>query len=129
MSDFIKLVDLVDGTFTVEKVWGYKFKLWDSENKKMLSSDTWVKGYRKVYNLQTNMGGLDVSAGQFANMLESVSKNGVADVNGRTFAVKSNGKTGMDIRYYINPTKDPVQTDKVEEVVDDEPINLDDIGF
>lgn len=128
---FTKLSELVDKTFTVEKIWGYKFKLWDNEAKKMLVSETYEKGYRKIYALDTSEGSLDVSASQIGQMLEGFFRNGVSDLNGRTFAVKSNGKSGMDIRYYINPTKDAPKTtqDTVAEVIDDEPIDLNALGW
>lgn len=71
----------------------------------METSDTWQKGYSKVYQVDTDKGKLDLRAGQLGNMLESVSKNGQADLNGTAFSVKSNGKTGIDIRYYIHPAK------------------------
>lgn len=114
---FNKLSNLVDNTFTVEKVWGYKFKTWDDLNKKMLVSETYEKGYRKIYSVDTSEGTLDLSASQLGQMLESVFKDGSSELTGRTFAVKSNGKTGMDIRYYINPTKDTAKPkDEVDEV-------------
>lgn len=106
MSDYTKLSALVDDTFTVQKVFGYKFKMWDNTERKMLISETWVKDYRKMYTLDTDKGTLDLSGSQMGNLLEAVTKDGRADINGRTFSVKSNGKTGMDIRYYLNATKD-----------------------
>ena len=106
MSDYIKLSNLVNDTFTVNKVFGYKFKMWDNEQRKMLISDSYVQGYRKMYTLETDKGTLDLSASQLGNILEAVTSDGRADINGRTFSVKSNGKSGMDIRYYINATKD-----------------------
>ena len=115
---FTKLSELVDNTFTVEKIWGYKFKMWDNESKKMLVSETYEKGYRKIYSVDTSEGSLDLSASQLGQMLESVFKNGASELTGRTFSVKSNGKTGMDIRYYLNPTKD--QPKKESSVASDE---------
>lgn len=131
---YTKLSDLVDDSFTITKVWGYQFKLWDNESKRMLVSEKWEKGYRKIYGLDTSKGSLDLSASQLGQMLESVNKAGVADINGKTFNVKSNGKTGMDIRYYINPAPasqraEPSKTDNVAEVVDGETINLDELGW
>lgn len=111
MSEYVKLSDLVGSDFTVEKVFGFSYKLWDNENKKMLTSDVWVKDYRKVYGLATDKGNLDISAHQFGNMLEGVSKGGQADVVGKTYDVKSNGKTGMEIRYYINPARENKESD------------------
>ena len=102
MTDFIKLSNLVDDTFKVEKVWGYKWKKWDDDEKKMLVSDIYKEGYRKVYEVETNKGKLDLGSGQIGSLLEAVFKNGEANLNGVTFKVKSNGKTGMDIRYYFD---------------------------
>ena len=142
MTDFTKLSALVNGTFTVNKVFGYKWKMWDNNEKKMLVSDTWQKNYRKVYTVETDKGVLDLSANQLGILLEAVVRNGTADLNGQTFQVKSNGKTGMDIRYFFNVVRDNHsgidQTVKAELVpekpavepdfVPDE-INLDEIPF
>lgn len=126
---YTKLKDLVDKDFTVEKVWGYKWKMWDNVAKSMLVSDTYVAQHRKVYDVDTDKGKMDISSTQFASMLEGVSSNGEANVVGRTFHVKSNGKTGMEIRYYINPVRDkqPKEWDGKEE--EDNSIDIGDIPF
>lgn len=135
MSDYTKLSNLVDDTFTVNKVFGYKFKMWDNEQRKMLISETWVKDHRKMYTMETDKGTLDLSASQMGNLLEAVTKDGRADINGRTFSVKSNGKSGMDIRYYINATKDapaaPVKAveDTYDPFAEQNDIKLEDIPF
>lgn len=100
--DYVKLSDLVGKTFRVDKVWGYQFQMWDAANKKMLRSDTWQEGYRKTYNLETDQGKLTVSAGQLGQMLEVYVKDGKSDLVGQGISVKSNGKQGMDIRYFFN---------------------------
>jgi hypothetical protein len=119
MTDFTKLSNLVDDTFKVEKVWGYKWKKWDNEASKMLVSETYQEGFSKKYELDTDKGKLDLGSGQLGSLLEAVFKNGVADLNDKTFEVKSNGKTGMDIRYYFNPIwnlkEEAVQQDAKEE--------------
>ena len=140
MSDFTKLSSLVNGTFTIQKVNGYKWKMWDNTQKKMLVSDVWQKDYRKVYSVETDKGLLDLSANQVGVLLETVIRNGVADINGTTFQVKSNGKTGMDIRYFFNVVRDhktaekPIEkpADDAQDAFDDfvpDTINLDDIPF
>jgi hypothetical protein len=101
-KDYTKLSVLVGSSFTVEHVHGYKFKKWNNEEKKMEVSDKWQEGYRKVYEVDTSKGKLDLSAGQMGQILEAVVQNGLADINLRTIEVKSNGKTGMDIRYYFD---------------------------
>jgi hypothetical protein len=123
-------------------MYGYKWKMWDNNEKKMLMSDTWQKDYRKVYQAETDKGKLDLSANQVGVLLETVMRNGQADLNGRTFQVKSNGKTGMDIRYFFNAIQDnhsgidqTVKAELVPEKPTVEPdfvpdeINLDEIPF
>lgn len=129
MADFVKMSDLVDKEFTVNKVGGFKFKTWDTATSKMLTSDKWVKGYSKKYAVETDRGLLDVSAAQMGNMLEGINDFGRADVNGRSFSVKSNGKSGIEIRYYINPVWDKKTStgDNVVDVDPNEDINLDDL--
>lgn len=138
MADFVKLSELVNDQFTINKVWGYKFKMWDNEARKMMVSDTWQKDYRKVYSVDTNKGSLDLSASQLGILLEAVVRNGVADLNGVTFQVKSNGKTGMDIRYFFNaqsrtpkveaPTE-PVEKKEVPLISPNDDIDLDSIPW
>jgi hypothetical protein len=127
---YTKLSELVNDQFTVVKAWGFSWKKWDDVNRKMLMSDSYVEGYRKIYSVDTDKGKLDLGSGQFANLLEAVAKNGVADINGRTFKVKSNGKSGMDIRYFLNATQDaPVKEEAPAPTDSDDEINLDDIPF
>ena len=124
---FVRMSELVDKDFTVEKVWGYKWKKWDNVARQMLTSDTYVAEHSKKYDVDTDKGKLDVSATQFGSMLEGVSQNGEANVVGRTFHVKSNGKTGMEIRYFINPVRDAKPEKPVEQ--DEDTIDLSDIPF
>lgn len=125
---YTKLSALVDKDFTVEKVWGYKFKKWDNVAKTMLVSDTYVPEHSKVYDVDTDQGKMDIRATQFGNMLESVSQNGEANVVGRTFHVKSNGKTGMEIRYYINPVRNIATKPTTSSNPSDE-ISIEDMPF
>lgn len=103
METYTKLSNLIDDNFTVEHVKGFCYKAWDDSNHKMLVSDSPQKGYRKLYQVQTDKGIMDMGPGQMGNLLETISMDGKADIKGRTFNVKSNGKTGMEIRYYLNP--------------------------
>ena len=104
-KQFTKLSALVDDEFTIESVQGYKYKMWDNANSKMLVSDNYEKGYRKLWQVVTDKGQLDLGDGQMGNLLVGVMHSGKADINGCTFAVKSNGKSGLDIRYYLNAVK------------------------
>lgn len=115
---YIKLSALVGETFKIEKVFPSRYKAWDNDARKMLTSDTWQEGFQKKYTTDTDKGRLDLSASQLSQMLEGVTEDGRADINGRAFKVKSNGKQGMEIRYFINPVKDEYDQ-TIERDVDD----------
>ena len=122
MADYTSLKKLVGSDFTVQQVHGYSWKMWDNVAKTMLSSDTYQPQHRKMYDVDTDKGKMDISSNQFGSMLEGVSKNGKADVVGWRFHVKSNGKTGMEIRYFINPVaNDGIQAyeDKMRETAEE----------
>jgi len=115
---YVRLADV--GTFTVHEAYGFQWKLWDQETKRMLILDKWQAGAKKVYSIKTNKGYLDISQAQLGQMLEATYSKGKADIAGRNFTVKTNGKTGIEIRYFINLAKDaPMKTH--EERPADEP--------
>jgi hypothetical protein len=103
LADYTKLSALVDKSFTVEKVHGSNWKKWDTDQNKMLSASEWQEGYSKKWQVTTDQGDLDLSPSQIGQMLErALDTKGVAELVGKSFAVKSNGKTGMEIRYFLN---------------------------
>ena len=102
MTEYTKLSALVNSTFKLNRIIGSAYKMWDNDSRKMLSSDTPSKGYKKVYTVDTDKGVLDLSSSQFGVLLELVSVSGLADINNKTFEVKSNGQTGQEIRYFFN---------------------------
>lgn len=104
-KQYTKLSSLVDNTFTVERVSEFRWKVWDTTQNKMLVSDNFEKGYRKMYTLETDKGMLDLSSSQLGQVLEAVSYKGEASLPGKTIQVKSNGKSGIDIRYFFNAAK------------------------
>lgn len=111
---YTKLSELVDSVFTIERVSEYRYKKWNNAEKKFEISDSWQKDFKKTYTLETDKGLLDVSQGQLGNMLEAVSYKGEASLPGKTISVKSNGKTGIDIRYYLNAAKPEPKEETVE---------------
>lgn len=115
---FVKLSSLVGSGFSVEKYNGYSFKKWDTEQNKMLTAQSYVEGYKKSYSFDTDKGQLDLSSAQLGQALEGVFKDGSSTIVGRTFAVKSNGKTGMEIRYWINPVQRDPGYDEIQKVPD-----------
>lgn len=105
MAEFNKLSNLVGEDITIQSVLGFKYKMWSPSENKMLISDNWEKGYRKLWQVVTDKGQLDMGSGQVGNLLEGVMHAGKSDIIGATFNIKSNGKTGMEIRYFLNPVK------------------------
>lgn len=111
---YTKLSALVGDTMTIESVGDYIFKRWNAQTSKMEISKSYQEGYRKLYPVMTDKGKLDLGSGQLGNLLEAVQTDGSANLIGKTFGVKSNGKSGMDIRYYFNPVKPEVQVELEE---------------
>lgn len=113
--------------FTVNKVFGYDWVEWNNETKEMKREKDWFQGAKKQYNLGVSVNGeqgyLNVSSNQLAYMFESVQKDGVSDLIGVQFTVKTNGKEGKDIRYFINPVRVGGMTAKIvrkeEDVIED----------
>lgn len=103
MADYKKLSELVDSDITIKSVDLPKFVAWDDVNKKYLTDNNWFKGAQKKYPVTLDGGSIvDMSGSQIGSMLEGVMHAGQADIIGATFNVKSNGKTGQEIRYFLN---------------------------
>lgn len=99
---FVKLSEL--NCFTVKSVSRPIWKLW--QDGKMLESDIPVKGYREEYKVDTDKGTLGLSSNQLAQLLLACNIEGKSDIIGRTFSVRNNGKTGMEIRYFFNLSRE-----------------------
>lgn len=139
---YTKLGNLIGDQFTVIEAKGYTWKRWNQEAKRFEISEQYADGFRKIYSIVTDKGILDLGSGQLSTLLEAVYYKGQADINGKTFKVKSNGKSGMDIRYFFNvvsnaplPQTKVIDTilteDDTDEAEDDidEAISLDSIPF
>ena len=116
--DYIKLKDLVGKEMTITKVWAPRWKTWDDLNKKYITSEIPQKGFKKMYGVETDKGKTELSSAQIAALLEVASEDGRSDLNGTTFSVKSNGKEGVEIRYFF----DVVEKEDVINV--DEPLDI-----
>lgn len=120
-KNYTKLSNLIDSNFTVESVGEYVYKRWDPAQMKMLVSQDWQEGYRKIYPVTTDKGLLDMGSGQLGTLLEACFYGGKSDLVGKTFSVKSNGKMGMDIRYFFNPLKTKPIQDSEQIPIDEVP--------
>lgn len=144
---FTKLSELVGSSFTVKEAKGYTWKSWDPVAKRMLISEQYAPDYKKVYTVDTDKGRLDLSASQLGILLELAYNKGTSNITGRTFFVKSNDKTGMEIRYFFNIQRDnkPVESGEgfkkfqearaktqdtvLEDIEEGEPFDLSSIPF
>lgn len=112
-KQFIRLAQTKQ--FTIERFVGKKYKKWDQVNKKMLESPTWQEGYRLMYKFEVKEGILELSKSQVGEMCASIlDQQGCVNLIGKSFNVRTNNKTGMDIRYFLNPVKT-----EVEQIADD----------
>jgi hypothetical protein len=131
-TKYVKKQDLVGVAFTIEKVWPAQYTVWDNVARTMLKSDVPKKGHSKNYNVVTNKGTVGVSAYMLGNFFEAVQKDGNSTIIGATFNLKSNGKEGKEVRYFIDvvevetPAETPGPPPLPEE---EETLNADDIPF
>lgn len=120
MSEYTKLSNLVGSTITIHDVQGFMYKRWDASQGKMLTSETYQEGFAKKYKVETDKGILDVGSGQMGTLLEACQYKGKSDLIGKTFEIKSNGKTNLEIRYYFNLKTGKVKTPELN-LADDLP--------
>ena len=104
-TKYLKMSDLVNADFTVKRINNYKFVAWDAATNKYVTDDKWFKGAQKKYPVETNLGTVDMGANHIGSMFEITQMNGQANIIGVSYHLKSNGKTGIEIRYFVNPAK------------------------
>jgi len=96
--------------FTVESFHGYMWQKWNDAEKKFEKSKEYQEGMQKSYSLKIKVKDgedwLNLTEGQMKSVLLATLKDGVAKLVGAGLKAKSNGKEGMDIRYYFTPLKD-----------------------
>ncbi len=95
--------------FEIVSFHGYMWQKWNDAEKKFEKSKEYKEGMQKSYSLKVKVDDgedwLNLTEGQMKSVLLSTLKDGVATLVGSNFTVKSNGKEGIDIRYYFNPVK------------------------
>lgn len=128
-KNYTKLSALVNDSFTITGSYGWKWKKWNAQTNKMETSEKWAEGFRKMWTLITDKGILDVSESQLGEILARAcnSKTLESKLIGLQVGVKSNGKTGMEIRYFFSASG---YTEKPIVVDDEEPsFAIEDITF
>ena len=102
MKQWIKLADTKQ--FTVVKLVKKQYQRWNNDTKQYERSEEPQKGFSPTYMFEMEEGMMSLSQSQVGQMLVGVMRDGIADINKRTFEVQTNHKTGIEIRYFINPT-------------------------
>ena len=121
------------GEFTYINYVNHAFKKWDTEQKKMLSVQRPEAGYSLKYTVKTDKGLLDLSESQLSTMLGKVFNRidrERSDLRNAKFAVKTNGKTGMELRYFFNflgYQDEVIQVENYDAPVEE--ISIEDIPF
>lgn len=108
---YIKLKDISE--FTINNFEQKIYKRWDTNLKKMDTSEVWSQGYNLVYTFNTDKGLLDLSHGQLGQILALCYNptTGEARITGKQISVKTNGKQGIEIRYFFNlPNREEEKT-------------------
>lgn len=92
-------------SFQVKSYKGKNWVFWNATEKKMLKSDTWVKDYKAQYQFELQNGDiLSLSKDQTGQLLVNALEVG-KPLSGLSFEAKTNGKTGLDTRWFINLVK------------------------
>jgi hypothetical protein len=120
--EYIKLKEV--NTFQINKFVSKKYQKWDDEQKKYINSDVPMAGLSPVYTFEITVNSspqfgpeiaglprmLQLSSNQFSQCLLSAFDLGkpYTEIN---FQVKTNGQTGKEIRYWINPVYMPIAQD------------------
>jgi len=123
MKEFKKLLDGMN--FTLKSYNKKIFSRFNKETNKFETSPTWIKGYQPKYIFEAEDCMLSLSKDQLGQILVGCfeEKNDWKDTK---FYVKTNGKTGLEVRYYINVSK---QDDYSQPAPSDNGSQVEDIGF
>jgi hypothetical protein len=102
---FKKLSDLTDKQFRLNSVIGYHYQCWNEVEKKFVKSDSPQKGFSRKWQIEiTDKDGkntVDVSDDFLSKvLLDAFSKK--CGIENQIIYLKTNGKTGMEIRYFPN---------------------------
>lgn len=105
-------------TFTIKSFKSKAWKKWDAENKKMLSSVSWLEGYRPMYSFELDNGNiLEISRDQLSQCLVAAFEAG-KPLAGMSFVAKDNGKEGLEKRWYINQAKNAPKAETKPEITE-----------
>lgn len=100
---YIRLSQLDRKTFTVKKYLGRHWQKYNEAEKRYEKSDSPQQGFSERFKFETDKGELEVSRANVGDMCAAVlNQEGQANLLEKTFSVKTNGKEGKEIRYWLN---------------------------
>ena len=100
MAEFIKLSTVSE--FTIVKPIKSYWLRWDDEKKEYERSESYQEGFQQKFQIETDKGIIDFSGSQLGQLFFEGREGLTSDINGKTFEVRTNGKQGKDIRYFLN---------------------------
>ncbi len=124
-KEFKKLSEVQ--SFKVVKVVKSFYQKWNEAEKKYERSDTPSKGFSQRYLVEMDDCIINMSKAQVGEMLVGSLDGSGADIAGKSFTVRNNGKTGIEIRYFINPMGD--WAEHVPQAIKEKDIQVSEIPF
>lgn len=101
MKPFKKLADIK--SFTIEKIVKAYFERWNDNEKKYEKAETWQEGFTPKWLIETPEFMLPLSKDQVSQaLMASFKLDGTSNIIGKSYLVKTNGKSGKEIRYFLN---------------------------
>jgi len=106
MKPFKKISEIK--SFTIDKIVKAYFERWNDNEKKYEKSDIWQEGFTPKWLIETPDYYLPLSKDQVSQVLMASFKlDGSSNIIGKSYLVKTNGKTGKEIRYFLNEMRLP----------------------
>lgn len=106
MKPFKKLAEIK--SFTIEKIVKAYFERWNETEGKYEKSETWQEGFTPKWLIETPEFMLPLSKDQVSQaLMASFKLDGTSNIIGKSYQVKTNGKTGKEIRYFLNEMRLP----------------------
>lgn len=101
MKQFKKLAEIK--SFTIEKIVKAYFERWNETEGKYEKSETWQEGFTPKWLIETPEFMLPLSKDQVSQaLMASFKLDGTSNIIGKSYLVKTNGKSGKEIRYFLN---------------------------
>lgn len=106
MSEEIKYAKLSEvGEFTIINPIKSFWQKYNEADNTFEKKDDYFEGATQKFQIDTTAGRIDFSKNQLEQMFFGARVGLTSDINGKSFWVKTNGKQGKEIRYFINIKK------------------------